>query len=151
MSSLYKSNPALTYTLTDFIEVGKQDELTYTNFSILRYRMNTTFIEQNILDYYLAELKKLCKKITTFSEEEINKYKYAPDILAYDIYGTTQLDFIVLLCNGIIDPKEFDFKKGYILLPKANILSEFLSMVYNSEYEWLSTNRVELGEALLGE
>lgn len=144
MPNTYKNNPAQTYTLTDFIAMKNQDELTYKNFAILTYSSETEFAEQSILDYYLAELKKLCNKITEFSEEEINKYKYAPDMLAYDVYGSTQLDFIILLCNGIIDPKEFDFKRKYIMLPKAAILNEFLSRVYNSEIDWIETNRADL-------
>lgn len=139
-----KNNPALTYTLSDFISMGKQDEITYRNFSILRYDMKAEFAEQNILDYYLSELKKCCLNVTEFTEEEIAKYKYAPDMLAYDIYGSTQLDFIILLCNGIIDPKEFDFKRKSILLPKKSVLNEFLSKVYNSESNWLDINRSEI-------
>ena len=141
---IINNNPALTYTLSDFVELGKQDEMTYNNFSIIRYRMSTEFAEQNIVDYYLSELRTICLKITSISEEEINRYKYAPDLLAYDVYGTTQLDFIVLLCNGIIDPKEFDFKRKYLLLPKADALKEFLSRVYNSESDWININRTEL-------
>lgn len=139
-----KNDPALTYTLSDFVEIGKQDEMTYTNFSIIQYRMSTEFAEQNVVDYYLSELKSICLKITSFSEDEINKYRYAPDLLSYDVYGTTQLDFIVLLCNGMIDPKDFDFKRKYLLLPRANVLQEFLSQVYNSESDWLNLNRTEL-------
>lgn len=141
------NDPALTYTLTEFIEIGTQDETTYRNFSILSYRMNTEFVDQNILDYYLKELKSLCMKITEFSDEEIKKYRYSPDLLAYDVYGSTQLDFIVLLCNGMIDPKEFDFKRKYLLLPKSSILKEFLSKVYSSESEWMNLNRAELEES----
>lgn len=139
-----KNDPALTYTLSDFISMGKQDEITYRNFSILRYNMKTEFAEQNILDYYLSELKNCCLKVTEFTEEEITKYKYAPDMLAYDIYGSVQLDFIILLCNGIIDPKEFDFKRKSILLPKKSVLNEFLSKVYNSESSWIDINRSEV-------
>lgn len=137
----YGNNPAKTYTLSDFIAMKTQDELTYINFGITDYKLGETFVEQSILDYYITELKSLCIKINSFTVEEIAKYKYAPELLSYDIYGTTSLDFIILLCNGIIDPKEFDFKRGFILLPKGPVLSEFLSKVYNSESEWLSISR----------
>lgn len=137
----YSNSPALTYTLSDFIKMKSQDELTYANFAIVDYKMGETFVEQTIIDYYLKELKSTCIKITTFTAEEISKYKYAPELLSYDIYGSTSLDFIIMLCNGIIDPKEFDFKRGYLLLPKGKALSEFLSKVYNSEFKWLTTNR----------
>jgi len=142
--AIVTNDPAMTYTLSDFINLGTQDETTYRNFSILSYRMNTEFVDQNILDYYLKELKSVCMKITDFTPEEIIKYKYAPDLLAYDVYGSTQLDFIVLLCNGMIDPKEFDFKRKYLLLPRSSILKEFLSQVYNSETDWMDLNRSEL-------
>ena len=147
MANISKNNPALTYTLAEFIDMKMQDELTYENFSIIRYEMQTKFAEQNIIDYYFRELKNICMKITSFTEEEIVKYRYAPDMLSYDVYGSTQLDFIVLLCNGIIDPKEFDFKRKYLLLPKASHLKEFLSKVYNSESEWLELNRAELKDS----
>ena len=139
-----KNNPALTCTFKDFIEMGGQDEITYRNFSILRYNVQTEFVEQNILDYYIRELRSLCIKVTEFSEEDIVKYRYAPDMLAYYLYKSTQLDFIILLCNGIIDPKEFDFKRKYIYLPKASVLNEFLSNVYNSESTWLDINRADI-------
>lgn len=141
------NDPSKTYTLQDFIDVGKQDEITYRNFSILRYAMQTEFAEQNILDYYLSELKNLCIKVNKITEEDIARYKYNPDLLAYDVYGSTQLDFIILLCNGIIDPKEFDFKRKYLLLPTSSILNEFLSRIYNSESSWIDLNRAELKEA----
>ena len=142
------NNPALTYTLSEFISLGMQDEMTYRNFSIISYRMNTEFVDQNILDYYIKELKSVCMKITEFTNEEIKRYMYSPDLLAYDVYGSTQLDFIILLCNGMIDPKEFDIThRKYLLLPKATILKEFLSKVYNSETDWMNLNRSELDEA----
>ena len=133
-----KNNPALTYTLSDFIAMKDQDELTYANFSIMNRSLSTEFVEQNILDYYLKELKSLCVKVNSITPEEKIKYIYAPDLLAYDIYGSVQLDFIVLLCNGMIDPKEFDFKRSYLSLPRPSELKEFLSMVYNAESTWLN-------------
>lgn len=135
------SDPALTYTLQDFIEYGKQDDMTYENFSILRVHNDIRFVEQNILDFYLEELQKLCVKVTDISQDEILKYKYSPDILAYDIYGSTQLDFVVLYSNNMIDPKDFNFKSKYLMLPRKQILKEFLSSVYNSEREWININR----------
>ena len=138
------NNPAVTYTIQDFINMKSQDELTYPNFAIFDYKFGETFVEESILDYYIAELKSICLKVTEFKPEEIARYKYAPDLLSYDIYGTTQLDFLINLCNGIIDIKDFDFKRGYLLLPKAQALAEFLSAVYNSESGWLAINKREI-------
>jgi len=137
------SNPAKTYTIEDFIDMKTQDEITYINYSILNYNANITYTDQCILDFYMKELKDICLEVTDFTQEEINKYRYAPDLLAYDIYGSTQLDFIVLLCNGIIDPKEFDLNKGKIYLPTLIDITNFLSETYSSESEWLNINRGE--------
>lgn len=135
------SNPATTYTLTDFINEGVNDQLTYRNFSITRTTNYAEMADQNMVDMYLDELKKLCIQIPVenISSDQIAAYKYQPDLLAYDVYGSTQLDFIVLICNGIIDPKEFDFRFRYLTLPKASVLQQFLSSVYNSEKDWLTT------------
>ncbi len=137
------NNPAKTYTISDFINMKSQDELTYPNFAIFDYKFGESFVEESIIDYYIKELKSICLKITSFTTEEIARYKYAPDLLSYDIYGTTQLEFIVLLCNGVISPHDFDFKKSYLMLPKARDLATLLSEIYNSESGWLAINRRE--------
>ena len=134
------SDPAKTYTITDFINEGKSDDMTYINFSILEKMSIGQFAETNVLDFYLYDIKKICLKVEQFTEEEIAKYKYQPDLLAYDIYGSTQLDFIILLVNGIIDPKEFDFSRGYILIPSKSNLFAILDQIKNSENEWLKSS-----------
>jgi len=136
-----KSNPAKTYTLDDFILEGASDQLTYKNFAITQQIGNISFVDTGLLDYYLRELKSTSVEIPieNITHDQMVKYKYQPDLLAYDIYGSTQLDFVVLLCNGIIDPKEFDFKVKSLLLPKASTLKEFLSEVFRSEKPWIDT------------
>ncbi len=137
-------DPSKTYTLTDFIEYGKQDEMTYNTFSILSITNDITFSEQCITDYYMEELKSICEVIKNITEDEKARYRYRPDLLSYDLYGNTQLDYIILLCNGIIDPKEFDFKRGYIRLIPRGKLIRIMSEIYNSEYDWIRLNRSAL-------
>lgn len=135
------NNPAKTYTLSDFVAMKNQDELTYANFAIFDYKFGEKFVEESVIDYYIKELKSTCVKVNSLTVEEIAKYKYAPDLLSYDIYGTTSLDFVILLCNGIIDPKEFDFKRSYLMLPRASSIATMLSAIYNSESKWLEINK----------
>ena len=128
-----------------------QDDLTYVHFTILRESDTSKikYLEQNLIDLYMPELKKICVRVEEITSEQIAKYKYAPDLLAYDIYGSVQLDFIVLLCNGIIDPKEFSMNRGYLTLPRPSVLNQFLSEVYNSESQWIETNRTQLRESII--
>lgn len=132
------STPALTYTLNDFIKEKQSDDLTYSNFSIVRETDYARFTETGLLDYYMHDLKSICIEIPieNITSEQKAKYRFQPDLLAYDIYGSTQLDFVVLLCNGIIDPKEFDLKCAFLRLPKRSVLNTFLSKIYRAEKSW---------------
>lgn len=138
-----KNKPAEACTLKDFVALQDQDELTYRNMSILRFQFGVEFAEDSVLDYYLNELKSICLELPITFEDKV-KYRYAPDMLSYDCYGTTQLDWVILLCNGIIDPKDFDMSGTYIRAPKRSDLRKFLSRVFNAEGGWIDINRSEL-------
>ena len=73
------------------------------------------------------------------SNEEMSRYRYNPDLLAYDIYGSVQLDFVILLLNDMIDPKDFDRRK--LKLPYASSLSIFLNTLYSKESNYINENR----------
>lgn len=134
----YSSNPALTYTLDQFISMKFTDELTYYNFSIIEMVNGSKLLDHNLIEDYLPELEALCVNCE-LDQEQYKKYKYSPDLLAFDVYGSTQLDFVILMINDMIDPKEFDLKT--IKLPYASHLKTFLSSVYNAESSYLTHNR----------
>lgn len=146
-----RNNPATTYTLEDFVSLKDQDELTYRNLSILRFKFGIEFAEDNIIDYYMNELRSICTKTDEISFEDRVRYRYAPDLLSYDVYGTTQLDWLIMLCNGIIDPKDFDMKGNHIYAPSKSTLKKFISRVFNSEGEWVDINRSELKKERIAE
>ena len=75
--------------------------------------------------------------------EVLLKYSYNPGLLAYDIYGSSELEFVILKLNGIIDPKDFDFPT--IKLIEVDTMSEVLSNIYNAEYKYIEKNREENG------
>ena len=136
--------PEETYTYDDFIAQGSANEITYDNF-LIRDKVDGYPIPNiNIIDFYEKEIMECCVKVTEFTPDEINKYKYNPDILAWDLYKNSQLDFLILYCNDMIDPKEFTFKKGYLMLPKPSVVTNLMSAIYNAEYEWLSSNKSDM-------
>lgn len=137
----YLNNPAKTYTLEQFIAMKNSDNMTYNNFSIYGKIDGQQILESNIVDEYLDELVKICS-IVQLSTDEYKKYKYAPDLLAYDCYGSVQLDFIVLAANDMIDPKDFNLRK--LKLPTVSRLREFLNEVYNANINWITKNRYDL-------
>ena len=138
----YSSDPSITYTLDQFINMKYSDESTYYNFSIIEVVDGLQLLDHNIVEDYLAELESLCQ-LCELDAEQYKKYKYSPDLLAYDVYGSVQLDFIILMVNDMIDPKEFDLKA--VKLPYASKLKAFLSAVYNTESNYISQNRADNG------
>ena len=136
------SNPALTYTLDDFISMQISDDMTYYHFSILEVIDGVEHLDSNLVEIYLEELKSQCISVQ-FSEEELKKYKYNADLLAYDLYGSVQLDFVILLLNDMYDPKEFTKKN--VILPHSSTLSKFLNDVYSKEEGYIQQNRADYG------
>lgn len=137
------NNPAKTYTLDQFIAMKYTDDMTYYNFSILQVVNGLECLDHNLVDDYLSELILICSDYFELTVEQYKKYKYSPDLLAYDVYGSTQLDFIVLKANGMIDPKEFTLKK--IRLPYKSKLIEFLNRIYNINSGYIAQNRADNG------
>lgn len=140
MGMLNIDTPALTYTLSDFIKLKSTDESTYRNFAIIEKIKGIEFIDHNLVSDYFDEMNQLAVNVT-LSDEEYKKYRYNPDLLAYDVYGSTQLDFMILYLNGVIDPKEFDFKTIKLLYNSQ--LTEFLSEIKQSESGYIAQNRAE--------
>ena len=135
-------NPATTTTLEDFIEMRSIYEMTYYNFSILEVINGVEHLNHNLIEDYLEELKSACITVD-LTLDQYKKYKYFPDLLSYDVYGSVQLDFIIMLLNDCIDPKEFD--KKTVILPYASVLASFLNTVYSKEQLYIEENRVKFG------
>lgn len=131
-------DPAKTYNVDDFIQMKYSDNATYYNFSMLEKYDGVEHTVFNIADDYLENMEVVKLK---FSSEELARYKYHPDLLAYDIYGSTQLDFIIMALNDIIDPK--DFTKSTIYLPYSSTLETFLDKVYSANYTMIQNNRLQ--------
>ena len=137
----YLNNPAQTYTLEQFINMKNTDGITYNNFSIYGKIDGQKILESNILDEYIDDLVSL-SKIVKLSSDEYIKYKYAPDLLAYDVYGSVQLDFVILAVNDMIDPKDFNLKR--LKLPTSTILKTMLNEIYSVNAGWIGKNRYDL-------
>lgn len=139
------SNPELANTIDDFIAAGKDAPLlTYYNFSIIQVeiskdkKLEVQLTSDNLVNDYLDIFKERGIKIQ-LSEDEKRKYYYNPDLLSYDLYGTTELDFIIMIMNGVISSNEFTIPT-LLLIPKSELV-DLLSRIYNSEQNYLIINR----------
>ena len=128
-------------TIQEFIALGSIDDITYYNFSILEYLNGFDMFVTNILYDYEDEFNDMVVNVK-FTDLERLKYRYKPSLLSYDIYGSIELAFVIMMLNGIIDPKEFNFKT--IKLIRPNDLNNILSNIYAANSEYINENRTKL-------
>ena len=129
-------SPATTYTIDDFIDMKYTDETSFYKFSILEKFDGVEHLDHNLVEDYLEALDVI---EVPLDEEQFKKYRYKPDLLAYDVYGSVQLDYIILMINDMYDPKEFCKRKIY--LPYASALVDFLDRVYAANEDYIEQNR----------
>ena len=131
---------AQTHTIEEFVSRKFEDQLTYRNFSIVEYADDIELIDKNLISDYLPEILATCT-VYKFSVQEYRRYKYAPELLSYDLYHTTQLDFLLMLINDMIDPKEFNLKR--IKLPNVNALNRMISDILSVNGGYIDQNRAD--------
>lgn len=143
-SNIQILDPDKTSTVEEFINAGISDDMTYNNFSILfrsSQQDNIILSANNIIYDYMDEIKPYIVNVS-LSEEEYIKYRYKPKLFAYDIYGSTELFFVVMAVNGIYDIKDFNRRNIKALYKKQ--LFELLNQIYNAESGYIQKNRSDL-------
>lgn len=130
-----------TITVQDFIAMKNSDEITYYNFSIVEYLNGYDMFITNILYDYEDELKDLYVYIK-LSDVERLKYRYKPYLFAYDLYGSREMAFIIMMLNGIIDPKEFDYNKLKVI--KYSSLATVINRIGAINENFMNKNKAKL-------
>ena len=123
------TNPEKSYTVEQFITFKDDDTASYNNLSFRDKYDNIIYPIKNIIDDYIDELNELLVDVV-MSESEFLKYRYRPKLLAFDIYGNAELDFLILAMNGMCNMKEFDSKN--IKLIKNKDLDSFITSIFNA-------------------
>lgn len=123
------TNPEKSYTIEQFITFKDDDTASYNNLSFRDKYDNIIYPIKNIIDDYTDELNELLVDVV-MSESEFLRYRYRPKLLAFDIYGNAELDFLILAMNGMCNMKEFDSKN--IKLIKNKDLDSFITSIFNA-------------------
>lgn len=133
----------LAVSVQDFISLRSSDEITYYKYSILEYLNGFDMFITNLLYDYQDELDELAVTVTLTPKEKA-KYRYKPYLFAYDVYGSAEAKFIIMMLNGIIDPKEFDFDKVKVI--GYGDLITILNRMQAVNEDYLGANRSKLKE-----
>ena len=123
--------PQETTSLEDFVLVGEDSTITYSNLSMQEKAGNIAFPLFNVIDDYLDELIAASQEVD-LTEDNKYKYKYRPKLLCEHLYGNGELYFIILLINGLCNMKEFTLN-GKVRLIKKDVLLEIIKQIYKSE------------------
>ena len=145
---MISGNSENIYTLSDFIREYGVEELRVDAFHLKEVFFQTGMKHKivvngdNIADKYSAELEEN-KKIVEFTTKEYYKYRYNPKLLSYDVYGTTELWFFILMANELYSISDFNLRK--LVLYDASIISKFNKML-ELDQEFLEINSMEVME-----
>ncbi len=135
-------DPKDASTIDQLISAGKNVIITYNNLAIIEKIQHMYLPVDNIIYTYLDELKKYIVPVR-LTDMELVRYKYKPKLLAFDVYGSTDLYFVIMALNGIIDVR--DFTMSTINMLKKEHINILMGYIYNAEKTYLEQNRDEIG------
>lgn len=128
--------PQDTTTIEALVQAGKTVIAKYQNFSYLEQASNGTIVAiKNVIWDYIDELKN-ASVMVRLSDSEFYKYKYRPKLLCFDVYGNTELDFVIMALNNIADVTEFNSQSFRML--KIQDMNELMTLIYNAEQKAIS-------------
>lgn len=130
------SIPKRTATVEEFIDLSDSVSISYNKLSLQNLLKDSeiSIVIFNVLDDYIDEIMEQTVQYELTSEEYI-KYYQSPKLLSDRLYGTTELDFIIMRINGIYDPKDFIMRK--IRLLKKSTMTTLLSQIYNANKKFI--------------
>lgn len=130
-------SPAESSTLKQFISLGISDDMTYDKFSLYHVCESSSNVQlalSNVLYDYWDDIKEK-RVLLILTDEEYLKYRYRPKYFAKDIYGSTQLFFIILALNNMYNMKDFNKKRLWVLYPSD--LTDLLNKIYSAESNYI--------------
>ncbi len=139
-----------TATIKDYISKYQTDDVVLSSFflkEVLNTETGKNLIvnDRSLLSKYLPELESSKVKVQ-LSNSEYRKYRFNPKRLSYDLYGTTELWFLILDANELHSITQFDLQ--VVSLYDTSILSK-MSRIFNLEKEIREQNDEEVNKALL--
>lgn len=111
-------------TIREVIEDGLELKMTIKDLSLKEVITNSSgesFVI-NMYNLYEKYYELLLEHTTlvTLSEEEYNKYRFKPKLLAKDLYGNQEIYYLLLRLNHIYSVINFDFTEMRVF--NANII-----------------------------
>jgi hypothetical protein len=137
-------------TIQEYILEFNNEELVCSSFFLKQVFSSQNNLKMlvnfdNLILKYMPELDDIKIKVS-LSNEEYAKYKFNPKALSYDIYGTTELWFLILEANDLHSSTEFNSQTIYLF--RSNIIDKLIRIL-NLETETKNYNEEEISKDLI--
>ena len=144
--------PESTYTLDQFISCQSDANFCYNNLSFIDQIDNIKYNIYNVASDYIDEIISNYCKTVVLSDDQLAKYKYKPKLLCYDIYGSQELYYLILIINDICSVKDFT-KKKLILPTKVNMptITKAIMNANRSDIQKYNSNNIKTSVELKNE
>ena len=84
-------------------------------------------VKSIFFETYRGLILNNCIKVK-MSDKKLNRYRYRPKLLSYDLYGTTDLWHLILWINNMYSVTQFNESSIYIFNPdKLNLLVRIIN------------------------
>ncbi len=139
-----------TYTIDQFIEEYKEESISYGNFTKekLIEKLNGSHIIIPFNDYLIKYDSVLKGYLITLqmTDQECNRFFNNPKALSYELYGTTELWFLLLHANEMRSVNQFT--KNPLLIYSMNIL-DALRSILNLEDEFIAQDKSVINDEII--
>ena len=129
--------PHNTWTLDQFIASQNDSVMSYHNLSFVDIHDGIAYDTYNVLTDYIDEIRSEYCVPVKLNMDQLEKYKYRPKLLCFDMYGNGELAFILLLANDMCSVKSFT--KDTILMPRVTMMNELVKYLSNANRMALRT------------
>lgn len=126
-------------TLDDYIRYGRTSNYTVPTSSFIR-RVDDLIIHDKFAYDKYHKLILNMSRYATLSDEELQVFKYRPDLISYKIYGTPNLDHLLLYLNHC---SEYEFDKKRIRIISLDNIQELFNFVMAHEAEFMKKQNKE--------
>lgn len=116
-------------TLTDYIRYGKTSSFSIPQVSLVKNVDGIIFLDELAYSKY-DDLLMNNSEIITLTTDEYNRFRLDPQALSSALYGTPNLDHLILYLNRC---SEFDFDIKKVRLMKYSNINSILKLILSHE------------------
>ncbi len=125
-------------TIQSIIEDGKELKMTIKDLSLKEVITNSSgeMFVVNMYNLYEKYYELLLEHtvIVTLSDSDYRKYRFKPKLLSKDLYGTTELHYMLLRLNFVYSVINFDFTEIRVFTADIKQLLNEIMVMESEDY-----------------